>query len=115
MPDQSENQIQKLKDFAREKTLEEDHFKTQEKETLIRRSSMVSIPAAKDLLEKIYLKRDETVGQVQVELDGNLSMEDLMGDYLADQNEQVAKEIFKREDEERGTISGAAVCRFIQQ
>ena len=38
-----------------------------------------------------------------------------MGEYLADQHEQKAKELFKREDEERGSISGAAVCRFIQQ
>jgi hypothetical protein len=62
LPDQSENQIQKLKNFARRKTLEDDHFKTLEKETLIRRSSMLSIPAAKDLLDEISLKRDESVG-----------------------------------------------------
>jgi hypothetical protein len=113
--DQSENQIQKLKNFARRKTLEDDHFKTQEKDSLIKRSSIVSIPSAKDLLNEISLKRDESVGQVQEEIDENLSLDELMGDYLADQNEQVAKELFKREDEERGTISGAAVCRFIQQ
>jgi hypothetical protein len=115
LSDHSANQIRSLKNFARQKTLEYDHFKTQEKETLIRRSSMVSIPSAKHLLDEISLKRDSIIGQVQEEIDENLSMEDLMGDYLADQNEQQAKELFKREDEERGTISGAAVCRFIQQ
>jgi len=32
-----------------------------------------------------------------------------------DQNDQIAKEVFKREDEESGSISGKSVSRFISQ
>lgn len=87
-----------LKNFVKQRTQDEEFLNKQDPK--VRRSSVLSIPSASDLLDQIEAKRandaDRTLNMsnlpAQVDEEDDLSMENLMGSYLADQHEQKAKE-----------------------